>query len=175
MSKDLSALAAKLFIQTNSVLSPTFYKCGWLVATRQILAEAGKSSNAPPTKLVLVPFKKKWKNRLQKQRRDRLFNHLSYKLRQACYWTEISLLERQKLSFAAKLGNSKILKRLSINPGNWRWNPLANYAGWSYEQMRRWRNFTALKFFMRMHQTKQKFVRTKFVLWFCRDNSSFVR
>ena len=58
MSKDLSALAAKLFIQTNSVLSPTFYKCGWLVATRQILAEAGKSSNAPPTKLVLVPFKK---------------------------------------------------------------------------------------------------------------------
>ena len=59
MSKDLSALAAKLFIQTNSVLSPTFYKCGWLVATRQILAEAGKSSNAPPTKLVLLPFKKK--------------------------------------------------------------------------------------------------------------------
>ena len=59
MSKDLSALAAKLFIQTNSVLSPTFYKCGWLVATWQILAEAGKSSNAPPTKLVLVPFKKK--------------------------------------------------------------------------------------------------------------------
>ena len=59
MSKDLSALAAKLFIQTNSVLSPTFYKCGWLVATRQILAEAGKSSNAPPTKLALVPFKKK--------------------------------------------------------------------------------------------------------------------
>ena len=59
MSKDLSALAAKLFIQTNSVLSPTFYKCGWLVATGQILAEAGKSSNAPPTKLVLVPFKKK--------------------------------------------------------------------------------------------------------------------
>ena len=59
MSKDLSALAAKLFIQTNSVLSPTFYKCGWLVATRQILAEAGKSSNAPPTELVLVPFKKK--------------------------------------------------------------------------------------------------------------------
>ena len=59
MSKDLSALAAKLLIQTNSVLSPTFYKCGWLVATRQILAEAGKSSNAPPTKLVLVPFKKK--------------------------------------------------------------------------------------------------------------------
>ena len=59
MSKDLSALAAKLFIQTNSVLSPTFYKYGWLVATRQILAEAGKSSNAPPTKLTLVPFKKK--------------------------------------------------------------------------------------------------------------------
>ena len=59
MSKDLSALAAKLFIQTNSVLSPTFYKWGWLVATRQILAEAGKSSNTPPTKLVLVPFKKK--------------------------------------------------------------------------------------------------------------------
>ena len=59
MSKDLSALAAKLFIQTNSMLSPTFYKCGWLVATRQILAEAGKSSNAPPTKLALVPFKKK--------------------------------------------------------------------------------------------------------------------
>ena len=56
MSKDLSALAAKLFIQKNSVLSPTFYKCGWLVATRQILAETGKSSNAPPTKLV---FKKK--------------------------------------------------------------------------------------------------------------------
>ena len=49
MSKDLSALTAKLFIQTNSVLSPTFYKCGWLVAT------AGKSSNAPPTKLALVP------------------------------------------------------------------------------------------------------------------------
>ena len=85
MSKDLSALAAKLFIQTNSVLSPTFYNCGWLVATRQILAEAGKSSNAPPTKLALVPFKKKWKNRLQKQKRDRLVNHLSYKLRQACY------------------------------------------------------------------------------------------
>ena len=59
MSKDLSAPAAKLFIQTNSVLSPTFYKCGWLVATRQILAEAGKSSNAPPTKLVLVLFKTK--------------------------------------------------------------------------------------------------------------------
>ena len=56
MSKDLSALAAKLFIQTNSELSPTFYKCGWLVATRQILAEAGKSSNAPLTKLALVPF-----------------------------------------------------------------------------------------------------------------------
>ena len=33
--------------------------------------------------------------------------------------------------------NSKILKRHSINPGNWRWNPLANYAGWSYEQIRR--------------------------------------
>ena len=29
------------------------------------------------------------------------------------------------MSFAAKLGDSKILKRLTINPGNWRWNPLA--------------------------------------------------
>ena len=33
-------------------------------------------------------------------------------------------IERHKLSFVAKLGNSKILKRLRINPVSWRWNPL---------------------------------------------------
>ena len=75
----------------------------------------------------------------------------------------IRLLERQKLSFAAKLGDSKILKRLKVNPGNWRWN-FGNYPGWSCEQIRRWRNLTALKSLFRMQQTKQKFVRTILVL-----------
>ena len=55
-------------------------------------------------------------NRLNKQKRDKLVNHWSYELRKARNWTEISLLERQKLSFAEKRGDSKILKRLRINP-----------------------------------------------------------
>ena len=56
------------------------------------------------------------------------------------YWTEISLLERQKLYFLAKLWDSKILKQLWINRANWMWNPLANYVGQSYEQIRHWGN-----------------------------------
>ena len=32
--------------------------------------------------------------------------------------------------------------------------PLANYTGWSSEQIRRYRNLTALKFLLRMQQTK---------------------
>ena len=35
------------------------------------------------------------------------------------------MLQRQKLSFSAKLGDSKVLIGLGINPGNWGWNPLA--------------------------------------------------
>ena len=42
-------------------------------------------------------------NRLNKQNRDKLVYHLSYKLRQTCNGTVISLL----------------------NPGNWKWNPSA--------------------------------------------------
>ena len=38
---------------------------------------------------------------------------------------------------------------------NWSWNPLANYTGWSSEQIRRYRNLTALKFLLRMQQTKK--------------------
>ena len=76
------------------------------------------------------PGVKIWQSRLNKQNRGTLVNHLSYRIRQACNWTEVSLLERQKLSFAAKLRDSKVLKRLRINPGNWRWNPLA--TSWSY-------------------------------------------
>ena len=41
--------------------------------------------------------------------------------------------------------------------------PLANYTGWSFEQIRRYRNLTALKFLLRMQQTK-KIVMTKFSL-----------
>ena len=54
----------------------------------------------------------------------------------------------KKLSLAAKRGESKILKRLRINPGNYRWNPLpANYADdRSYEHIRRWRHLTGYKF-----------------------------
>ena len=66
---------------------------------------------------------------------------------------------RQKFSFAAKLG---VLK-LEVES-------FGNYAGRSYEQIRRWRYLTALKFLMQMQQTKQNFL-----FWFCRDNSSFVR
>ena len=44
-----------------------------------------------------------------------------------------------------------------------------NYACRSREQIRRWRNFTAFK------ADEKKIVKTKFVPWFCRDNSSFVR
>ena len=56
------------------------------------------------------------------------------------YWTEISLLDRQKLYFLAKLWDSKILKQLWINRANWMWNPLTNYVGQSYEQIRHWGN-----------------------------------
>ena len=68
---------------------------------------------------------KTWQDQVNKQNRDKLVNHLSCKLRQESDWTEINLLDRQKLSFAAKFGDSKILKGLRINPGSWRWNPLA--------------------------------------------------
>ena len=68
---------------------------------------------------------KNWWNRINKQNHDKLVNHLLYKLQQACDWTEINSLGRQKLSFAAKLRDSKILKQPRINPGSWRWNPLA--------------------------------------------------
>ena len=44
-----------------------------------------------------------------------------------------------------------------------------NYACRSREQIRRWRNFTAFT------ADGKKIVKTKFVPWFCRDNSSFVR
>ena len=109
-------------------------------------------------------------NRLNKQKRDKLVNHWSYELRKARNWTEISILERQKLSFAEKRGDSKILKRLRINPWNWRWNPLptmlvglVNRSGadgiwrlWNLSYGCNWR---------------KKIVTTKFVPWFCRDNS----
>ena len=49
MSSGLSALVKKLFIRANFRSSPTFYKCRWFVATWQILAEADKSINVPPT------------------------------------------------------------------------------------------------------------------------------
>ena len=52
LSKGLSALAKILFIFTNFLSLPTFYKCGWFVATWQILAEADKSSIASPTKFA---------------------------------------------------------------------------------------------------------------------------
>ena len=51
---------------------------------------------------------------------------MSLKIRQACNWTEMSLLERQEMSFDAKLGDFKVLKRHRTNLGNWMWNPLAN-------------------------------------------------
>ena len=58
-------------------------------------------------------------NRLNKQNCDKLDNHLSEKLRPACNWTEISLLERRKLSSVAQLGDSNMLKLLRINPEIW--------------------------------------------------------
>ena len=45
-------LTKKLFISTNILSSPTLQKCRRFVATWQILSEADKSSNAPPTKFV---------------------------------------------------------------------------------------------------------------------------
>ena len=66
-----------------------------------------------------------WQNRLIKQNRDKLVNHLSYKLRQTCNWTEISLRERQKLPLLQNSGIPKMFKQLRINPGNRRWNSLA--------------------------------------------------
>ena len=50
--KSLFELTKKLFISTNFLSSPTLHKCGRFVATWQILSEADKSSNAPPTKFV---------------------------------------------------------------------------------------------------------------------------
>ena len=79
-------------------------------------------TNFGRSRQILVKIRQ---NRLNKQKCDKLVNHWSYELGKARNWTEISLLERQKLSFAAKFGDSKILKRQRINPWNWRWNPLA--------------------------------------------------
>ena len=47
MSKDLSALAAKLFIQTNSVLSPTFYKANFSRGGKIFKRTADKISFGP--------------------------------------------------------------------------------------------------------------------------------
>ena len=68
----------------------------------------------------------------------------------------------------------------------WDWNCMQN--SFSYERFCTWTRFEteaqensemaylpALKIWMRTPQTRQKFVTTKFVLRFCRDNSSFVR
>lgn len=59
-------------------------------------------------------------NRLlvNKQNRGKLVDRLSEKLGPTCNRTEISLLERQKFTFVVKLGDSKILKLLKINPRN---------------------------------------------------------
>ena len=53
------------------------------------------------------------------------FSQIGWRYFSGSFWTEFSLLERQKLSFSAKLGDFKILMGLRINPGNWRWNALA--------------------------------------------------
>ena len=101
---------------------------------------------------------KKRQNRLNEQNRDKLVNR--------CCISHDKRVEWQKFSLAAR--------GYIIAEGFWNWKleveSLGNYAGWSYEQIRRWRKLTALKFLMQMQQTKQNFV-----FWFCRDNSSFVR
>ena len=103
----------------------------------------------------------------------RTFKYLSYKLRQACNWTDISLPERQKLSFL-QLGDSKILKRLRIIlkiAGGTLWK-LSWPVLWTDQALT---DFGGFEIFVRMQQTKRKFFMTKFVLWFGRDNFSLVR
>ena len=87
-----------------------------------------KILNKQILKYITVKFVpcKTGQNRLTKQNRNKLDNQLLQKLWPARNWTEISLPERQKLFFVAKIWDSKILKRLRINPENWRWNPLAS-------------------------------------------------
>ena len=141
--KGLSALAKILFIFTNFLSLPTFYKYGWFVATWQILAEADKSSIASPTKFVPG---KHW---TKLTRYTKTVINLSIVCRKSYDKSVIELKSVCQIGKNCLLQNSeilKILKRLRINPGNWRWNPLANYAGRSYEQISCWWNFTALKF-----------------------------
>ena len=75
--------------------------------------------------------------------------------------------------FAKLLDLSTFTERPQTNLGDRSSYPQANYASRSceFKQIRSWRNLTALKFFMRIQKTRQKFVLTKFDIWFCRDNS----
>ena len=54
--------------------------------------------------------------------------------------------KRHEISFVAKLEDLKTLKQRTMNPGNWSFSPVANYASWSHVQIKRWRNLTVLKF-----------------------------
>ena len=93
------------------------------------LAEADKSSVHRQQNL---PWVKIMQNRLNKQNREKLVNRLSYKPWQT--W------RKAKIFFYC------------LTRGFWNWKleveTFGNYAGRSYEQIRRWRNLTALKFLM---------------------------
>ena len=88
---------------------------------------------------------------------------------------DISELEtKAKIVFAAKLWDSKTFEQLRINPGNWRWNPLPNYAGWSYEHIRCWQDLTNLKFSNTDATAETKIFLDKICFLFCQENSCFV-
>ena len=67
------------------------------------------------------------------------------------------------MSFVVKLGDSIILKRLRINPGNWRWNTLANYSkGLITDQVLT--EFDGFENFHANATDEKKYVMTNFIL-----------
>ena len=88
---------------------------------------------------------------------------------------DISELEtKAKIVFAAKLWDSKTFEQLRINPGNWRWNPLPNYAGWSNinrsDAGRIWQIWN----FLTDATAETKIFLDKICFLFCQENSCFV-
>ena len=83
------------------------------------MAKADKSSDALPTEQNLSRVKIRQNRPINKTTMNR-WQSFVVKPRQACNLTVISLLERQKLSFAAKLGD-----RLYNLKKNCDWNPSA--------------------------------------------------
>ena len=83
------------------------------------MAEADKSLDALPTEQNLFRVKIRQNRLIDKTTINRCQSYV-VKPRQACNLTVISLLERQKLSFAAKLGD-----RLYNLKKHWKWNPSA--------------------------------------------------